>query len=94
MSGVPRHSDGSLYGGKFDDEDAFNVDTDRYDKRKVKIICPGCDRVFAALCSPLTEHLQSEWRWQGCEYKQPEADFVTRCGKCGTRFRFTVYTPQ
>lgn len=75
------------------DEDAHSFDTGKYDQRKIKPICPGCDKPFAALCSKNTTHTDSGWRWAGCDHREPYATFVTR-HRCGTEFVFTVYTPQ
>lgn len=82
-----------MHGAHYSDEDAYNDDTDGYDRRKIKVGCPGCGRYFAALCSPHTQNIGGGWRWVGCDHRQPESDFKTRC-RCGREFQFTVYTPQ
>jgi hypothetical protein len=78
---------------QYSDEDAYNDETDRYDLRKVKVACPGCKRVFAALCSPHTETTSSGWRWVGCDHREPFVSYRTKC-RCGRKFRFDTYTPQ
>lgn len=30
------------FSGRYSDEDAMNVETDKYDKRKIKVYCPYC----------------------------------------------------
>lgn len=83
--------------GTYNDEDAYNVDTEKLDPRKIKVTCPGCSREFAALCSPNTVNIDDGgdgMRWVGCDHREPYQTSRTRCGKCGTEFRFTTYTPQ
>lgn len=83
--------------GDFNDEDAYSPDTDNFDGRKVRIPCPHCGRVTAALLSPLTEWIDGGWRWVGCDHREPYGTFRTRCSStrgCGQPFTFTTYTAQ
>jgi hypothetical protein len=80
--------------GSYSDEDAFNCDTDKFDKRKVKVVCPHCHNVSAPLASYKTTELNSGWRWCGCDHKEPFTTFKAKCRKCHKHYRFTVYTPQ
>ena len=81
------------HAGSYSDEDCYNDDTDGFDRRKIKVDCPNCKRVFAALCSPRTDLVASGWRWVGCDHKEPYARWSTLC-RCGTQFTFDTYTPQ
>lgn len=81
------------HAGSYDDEEAYNPDTDRIDNRKIKVTCPGCGKSFAALCSPATEVYDSGWRWVGCDHREPYAAFRTR-HRCGSEFTFTTHTSQ
>lgn len=76
------------------DEDAINFDTDKYDRRKVKVFCPYCNGKSAPLCSSKTNQIDGGWRWVGCDHKEPYATFKTVCKHCKKEFMFTVYTPQ
>lgn len=80
--------------GSYSDEDAFNCETDKFDKRKVKVVCPHCHNVSSPLASKKTVELSSGWRWCGCDHKEPFATFKAKCRKCRNWYRFTVYTPQ
>ena len=80
--------------GDYSDEDAYNCETDNYDLRKIKIICPHCGRKFAALCSKLTKLIHSGMRWVGCDHKEPYGCYETKCTKCKNDMHFTVHTPQ
>lgn len=82
-----------LHAGNYDVEDAWNSDTDRFDQRKVKVECPSCERVFAALCSPHTVKTDGGWRWVGCDHREPYTSWRTRCS-CGAEFTFDTYIPQ
>ena len=79
--------------GSIDDEYAYNIDTEKYDRRAIRVKCPGCGRIGSPLCSHKTERLRGEWRWVGLDHKQPEVDFRTTC-RCGQTYTFTTYTPQ
>lgn len=82
-----------LWAGSHDDEDAFNCDTDRYDRRKIRVSCPHCKRVGSPLCSPKTIQYKSGWRWVGCDHKEPYSSHVTQC-RCGGKYRFDVFIGQ
>lgn len=82
------------HAGDYSDEIAYNWNTWAYDKRKIKIDCPHCNRGFAALCSKNTKQVDTGWRWVGCDHREPYATFETTCGKCKKELMFTVYTPQ
>lgn len=80
--------------GSYDTEDGFVGNSEIFDKRKIKIVCPGCKKKVASLCSSLTMRVESGWRWVGFDYKEPYSINRAKCGKCGTEFKFTLYTPQ
>ncbi len=80
--------------GDYDDEDAVNFDTDRYDKRKIRVTCPCCHNVASPLCSKNTTTTSSGWRWVGCDHREPYSNHRTKCRKCRKEYRFTIYTPQ
>lgn len=86
-------SDTLLHAGDYSDEDAWNCNTDKYDRRKIKIVCPHCKRTSAPLCSSFTKVVDGGWRWVGCDHKEPFSHHKTKC-KCGEKYSFTVYTPQ
>lgn len=69
--------------------DAWNFDTDKVDKRKIKIECPSCKRKFAALCSKsTTDNGHSN---VGCpDYDDWASRHKTVCGKCKHEFEFMV----
>lgn len=46
------------FAGWYDDSIAYNPDTDCMDLRKVKVTCPYCGRVFAALLSKFTKPMR------------------------------------
>lgn len=77
----------------FDDEGAYNDETDTYDLRRVRVECPACGREQSPLCSPYSRLLVNEWRWVGLDHKEPFATYVTRC-RCKSAFKFTTFTPQ
>lgn len=87
MSQVP-------HAGDFSDEDAYNFDTDGFDRRVIRVSCPHCQREFAPLCSRLTVEIDGGWRWVGCDHREPYTTWRTRCGACRCEFTFTTYTPQ
>lgn len=80
--------------GSYDDEAAYNIETDAFNKRAIKVTCPTCKRSFAALCSPHTVFLESGWRWFADICQEPYAEYQTKCVKCGTAFRFGTHAPQ
>ncbi len=82
-----------LEAGNFDDEDAYNLNTDAYDKRKVRVVCPHCNRTGSPLCSSKTKMFDSGWRWVGDSHKEPYSSHLTHC-RCNKKYRFTVYTGQ
>lgn len=88
LLGIPRHS------GDYSDEDAVNCETDKFDKRKIKVICPYCHRQFAPLLSKFTKSIDGGWRWVFCSHKEPWTKFETTCRKCQNKMTFTLYTPQ
>lgn len=81
------------HAGDYSDEDAFNLDTEKFDNRKIKVECPGCGALFAPLCSRLTVPIQGGMRWVGCDHREPYETWLTR-HRCGQEFTFTTYTPQ
>ena len=83
-----------LFAGEVDDEEAWNSDTDRFDRRKIKIECPHCHEEFAPLCSPATEMTESGWRWHGCDHREPYGQYRTTHRRCGGKLWFRTYTPQ
>lgn len=80
--------------GDYSDEDAYNGDTDKYDKRKVVVTCPCCQGTSSPLCSPHTKLTSEGLRWVGCDHKEPYAAFRARCRRCRKEYRFTTYVPQ
>lgn len=82
-----------LFAGSYDGEYATNFDTDKLDPRKIKIQCPKCGRVFAALCSQKTKLVDSGMRWVGCDHREPYANYETAC-KCGSSLSFDVFIGQ
>lgn len=82
-----------LEGGEINEEDAWNGDTDRFDKRKMKIECPACREMRAPLCSPKTRPTDGGMRWVGDDHREPYTQFETTCA-CGARYWFTTFCPQ
>mgnify|MGYP006352864945 FL=1 len=80
--------------GSYEDGDAFNCDTDKYDNRKDKDEGTHCQNVASPLASKKTVELSAGWRWCGCDHKEPYSTFMATCRKCRKRYRFTVYTMQ
>lgn len=80
--------------GDYDDEDAYNGDTDKYDRRKVRVTCPCCQNVASPLCSTKTQQTSNGWRWVGCDHKEPYCNYRATCRKCRKEYRFTTYVPQ
>lgn len=80
--------------GSYNDEDAWNCETDKFNPRTIKVRCPHCQHEFAALCSPLTTSTEGGWRWVGCDHREPYTTYRTRHGRCGGHLTFTTYTPQ
>lgn len=80
--------------GNYNNEVAYNCDTEKYDWRKLKVICPNCENVSAPLCSKATKLIESGWRWVGCDHKEPYARHESECRSCHEKYRFDVYTPQ
>lgn len=83
-----------LEAGSYDDEEAYNFDTGKFDKRKIRVTCPKCENVSSPLCSKKTKQLDSGWRWVGCDHKEPYTRFETECRKCKAKYRFSTHTPQ
>ena len=86
-------SNGTPHAGDYSTEDATNYDTEKFDRRKIRVVCPTCKRKSALLCSPLTTEIHSDWRWVGCDHKEPYTIFRSKC-RCGQNLEFTIYTPQ
>ena len=84
---------GTPHAGDYSEEDAFNFDTDKFDRRKILVGCPTCKRRSAFLCSPLTVVEHQGWRWVGCDHKEPFTNFRNKC-RCGQALTFTTYMPQ
>lgn len=81
--------------GDLSDEDAYNDETDRYVRHRIKVNCPQCGRLNSPLCSPSTIRQAGGWRWVGLDHREPYVEYRTRCGSgCGAEYRFTTYTPQ
>lgn len=83
-----------LSAGSYSDEDALNVSTEAYDKRKIRVCCPLCHKVASPLCSNKTVLLRQGLRWVGCSHQEPYSLFKATCGKCKLDYEFTVYTEQ
>jgi hypothetical protein len=88
------YSKQALHAGDFNDEEAHNGDTDKYDVRKVKVPCPHCGNIAAPLRSPNTERTDGGWRWVGDSHMEPYTSFKSQCRKCKRPYVFTVYTAQ
>lgn len=83
--------------GGWSDEELLNFDTEKYDRRKLRLECPSCGRPIAPLCSPSLEHVDAGWRWVGLDHQEPWSQYIARCPRskgCGAWFRFLLYTPQ
>lgn len=76
------------YAGYYHDDIAYNPDTDKMDLRKIKIICPGCQREFAALLSKHTEKIRLIMI--GCDYDVPVVEMKSYCIQCKTAFTFKL----
>lgn len=77
-----------IHVGHINDDVAYNGETDKVDCRKIKVKCPGCERVGAPLCSSKTE--SDGGGFVGCpEMEDYHAHYKTQC-RCGQRYRFTV----
>lgn len=83
-----------LDAGSYADDAAWNDNTDNWDGRKIKVMCPQCKVQFSALACKSVEMVDSGWRWVGCEYKEPYARYRVTHRKCGRTMEFTTYTPQ
>lgn len=75
------------HAGFISDEDSYNPDSDKVDKRKIKIDCPNCQRLSAPLCSNKTTLLHNSN--VGMEWDEYHATYTTQC-RCGQHYRFTV----
>lgn len=74
--------------GHYSDEDAYNADTEKTDRRKIKIACPGCGNLGAPLCSSKTKKVGlSRHGFDDCIDRH--ALYETQC-RCGKKYRFTV----
>ena len=93
-SRVPRYTDELPSAGSFDDEYAYNIDTDKYNPNWLKLNCPHCGRRCSPFMTPFHVLLEYGWRWVGLEYKEPFAEYQARCPGCHEWYRFTTYTPQ
>lgn len=82
------------HAGSYDNQHAFNEETDNYLKSKIKIECPHCkSKISPHLCR--TEvHLDGGWRWVGCDYKEPYDEFGVFCPQCKKPIKYTEYTEQ
>jgi|GEM_PF-4772988 len=73
---------------QYDTEHCWNPDTDKMDKRKLKVKCPHCERLFAALCSQKTKLVDHGMQWCGEDY-EGYSQFITTCS-CKKEFKFTT----
>lgn len=85
-----------LQGGSYDEDGQgyYNDETDKMDYRKLKVECPNCERLFAALFSPYLIVRGSSWVWRGDSHKEPETEFAVLCVGCNHWFIFRVYVGQ
>lgn len=74
--------------GWYYDHIAYNQDTDCIDMRKVKIECPYCGRVFAALLSKFTKQIRHFTTDNDGECHAAEME--TFCTKCRNRITFKI----
>ena len=75
------------HAGFISDESAWNPESDKIDKRKLKIICPSCERLSAPLCSNKTDLLHNSK--VGIDWDEYHAIYKTQC-RCGQHYRFAV----
>lgn len=76
------------HAGHFHDNDAYNCETEKLDKRKVKVGCPECKRKGAPLCSSKTTRIRGS-RHGFDDWGDYHTLFETEC-RCGQKYRFTV----
>jgi hypothetical protein len=77
----------------YSDEDAW-TENDKFNTRKIRVVCPNCGREFCALSSKLTVYIDGGLRWVGCDHREPYARWGTRCTRCNCKFMFETHTPQ
>jgi len=82
-----------LDGGEVNIEDFFGEESDKLDRRKVKVKCPACRRTRAPLCSPKTTESDGGMRWVGLDHREPYQRYRTVCA-CRARYYFTTFIPQ
>ena len=76
------------FAGWYQDDIAYNPETDCMDLRKVKIECPGCGREFAALLSKHTKpirHFSID-----SDGEMPAVEMKSYCIDCETEFTFKL----
>lgn len=88
--------DGTMIGTALscDTEAAYDEDSDRFVRARIKTNCPHCKRRVAPLLSKRTRCLQAGWRWVGLDHKEPYEDWLCFCPGCRKPYLFTTYTPQ
>ena len=81
--------------GRRDVEDMLSEDG-KLDRRKFgKIACPYCQNEFNPFyAKTIIEKSEWDWRWQGCDYKEPEKDYKCNCPECKKELFFTIYVGQ
>ena len=80
--------------GRYEDEIAYNPETEEYDWRKLLVTCPFCKKRSAPMHSKKTVQLSSGMEWVGCEYQQPSTRHQAACPHCKREYHFRVVTPQ
>jgi transposase-like protein len=82
------------YAGAYEDEIAYNLDTDKYDWRKLKVTCPSCKKQNAPLCSNKTQQLSGGWEWVGCSHQEPTSRHQVKCRHCKREYYFKLVSSQ
>jgi hypothetical protein len=82
------------HAGTFDMDDAFDPETMRNDKRKVKFKCPFCNCEQSPLVKERTKKIKEYYKWVGFSHKEPYFDFETICENCSEKFTFSIFYPQ
>lgn len=78
------------HAGNYSDSNAYNPETEKMDKRKIKVTCPHCKKISAALCSPKTELVDKGTFWVYSDGKEDYSKYQTEC-KCGKSYTFSAH---
>ena len=80
--------------GYYNNEFAFNEETDEYLKSKIIVDCPYCNRKFHPHLCKTEVHLDGGWEWVGYDYKQPYDKYGVSCPRCKKPLIYTEYIEQ